>query len=205
MDTCPLGIHLQSYWDKLSIEEKKFRLDEEALYSIDPQEIAYPIANTISGRKVVDLFCGAGGMAIALARSGKLVTAIELNKNRLEMARYNASIFNVEDKILFINGDSSSVIKNLEKCDAVFLDPPWGGVDYVKHGKMLFSDFSPDLYETITLSFDIADSVVCKVPRIFDFSEFDNRKFEYCKTNVEFKGKLLYYCVYLERNNLGVP
>jgi trimethylguanosine synthase len=199
MDTCPLGIHLQSYWDKLSIEEKQFKLDEEALYSIDPQEIACPIASTIRGRKVVDLFCGAGGMAIALARSGKLVTAVELNKNRLEMAKYNASIFKVEDKILFINGDSSSVIKSLEKCDAVFLDPPWGGVDYVKHEKMFFSDFSPDLYEIITLSFGISDFVMCKVPRNFDFSEFDNHKLEYRKTNIEFRGKLLYYCVYLEK------
>ena len=46
-------------------------LDEEALYSIAPQVIGEQIVSHIKVKSVLDAFCGAGGLSIALAKAGK--------------------------------------------------------------------------------------------------------------------------------------
>jgi trimethylguanosine synthase len=48
------------------------------------------------------------------------------------MARHNAKIYGVEDKIDFIVGSYFDVISSI-KADIVFLSPPWGGPSYMKH------------------------------------------------------------------------
>lgn len=48
------------------------------------------------------------------------------------MARHNAKIYGVEDKIDFIVGSYFDLI-NAIKADIVFLSPPWGGPSYMKH------------------------------------------------------------------------
>lgn len=46
------------------------------------------------------------------------------------MARHNASVYGIEDKIEFIVGNFFELAENL-KADAVFLSPPWGGPTYL--------------------------------------------------------------------------
>lgn len=45
------------------------------------------------------------------------------------MAKHNAAIYGVADKIEFIVGDSIEILPTL-KADVVFLSPPWGGMKY---------------------------------------------------------------------------
>lgn len=47
------------------------------------------------------------------------------------MARHNATIYGVQDKIEFIIGSYFDLIEKL-KADVVFLSPPWGGPDYMR-------------------------------------------------------------------------
>lgn len=47
------------------------------------------------------------------------------------MARHNATIYGVQDKIEFIVGSYFDLAKGL-KADVVFLSPPWGGPDYMR-------------------------------------------------------------------------
>ena len=42
---------------------------------------------------VADLFCGCGGNAIAFARRGISVKAVDTNAARLQMAQHNARIY----------------------------------------------------------------------------------------------------------------
>jgi len=44
IDICPLGPHLQHYWDRLSYREKKMEFDEEALFSLALESVALNIA-----------------------------------------------------------------------------------------------------------------------------------------------------------------
>ena len=80
---------------------------------------------------IVDGFCGVGGNAIQLAFTCERVIAIDNDATRLAIAKHNAAVYGVEDRIEFILGDFFHVAKDL-KADAVFLSPPWGGPEYLK-------------------------------------------------------------------------
>jgi len=60
------------------------------------------------------------------------VIAIDIDPEKIRMARQNARIYGVEHKIEFITGDFTVIALQL-KADVVFLSPPWGGPDYKKH------------------------------------------------------------------------
>lgn len=47
------------------------------------------------------------------------------------MARHNATIYGVQDKIEFIVGSYFDLVHGL-KADVVFLSPPWGGPNYMQ-------------------------------------------------------------------------
>lgn len=71
------------------------------------------------------------------------VIAIDTSPTRLALARHNAVIYGVEDRIEFIQADYLSFARSYlstsfgssqirqRKIDVVFLSPPWGGPDYI--------------------------------------------------------------------------
>ena len=113
---------------------------------------------------VLDAFCGCGGNSIAFARAGFRVLAVDLDQQRLEMARHNAVVYEVDHLIEFICADSLAFCQGIAAShaevdcrqsnasaaktdrrpafpcvDLVYLAPPWGGVDYTKSGQNDFS------------------------------------------------------------------
>lgn len=52
------------------------------------------------------------------------------------MAKHNATIYGVADRIEFIVGDFLTLADSL-KADVIFLSPPWGGPQYLKVRKLL--------------------------------------------------------------------
>lgn len=59
--------------------------------------------------------------------------AIDIDPDKIEMARHNAAIYGVADRIEFIVGDFLQLSETL-RADVVFLSPPWGGPSYVNVG-----------------------------------------------------------------------
>jgi len=102
------------------------QLDAEGKMSLTPEGLALQLGERAKGLRVIDAFAGAGGNAIGFARAGCRVTAIELDAARLAMARHNATLYGVADRIEFIRGDSRELVADRE-ADLLFLDPPWGG------------------------------------------------------------------------------
>ena len=76
---------------------------------------------------IVDACCGVGGNTIQFAMLFDKVIAIDLDAGRLEMARHNATIYGVADRIEFIHGDLFDVLNRRTEMspDLVFLSPPW--------------------------------------------------------------------------------
>lgn len=66
------------------------------------------------------------------------VIAIDIDPKKIEMAKHNASVYNVADRIEFIVGDFLQLFPRLQ-ADVVFLSPPWGGPDYTKVYRLLSS------------------------------------------------------------------
>ncbi|MEM8953386.1 MAG: methyltransferase domain-containing protein [Verrucomicrobiota bacterium] len=194
-ESCPFGPSLERYWGRLSSEERRFSLDEEALYSLAIQEVALEISDAILGESVVDAFCGAGGLSIAMARRGKRVIAIDCSAERIRMARENAMVFEVEGEIEFICGDALQLVPALE-ADAILLDPPWGGTGYGRQERFLLSDFQPDGAELLEAAFASFREVVMRLPKNFCFPEIERLGRSFRIQENRNRDELLHYCVY---------
>ncbi|XP_050405601.1 trimethylguanosine synthase [Patella vulgata] len=105
-------------------------LDRESWFSVTPEKIAEHIAERCQCDLIIDAFCGAGGNTIQFAFYCERVIAIDLDPVKIELARQNACVYGVEDRIQFIVGDYLTLAPSL-KADVVFLSPPWGGPDYL--------------------------------------------------------------------------
>ncbi len=188
---CPLGTAYQRYWEKLSLDERQMQLDAEGLYSMDLQEVALRLALHISSPRVVDAFCGIGGAAIAFARAGKSVQAIEIDPSRLDMARHNAQLFRVEDRIRFQQGDAMHLLRPSDS--ALYLDPPWGGPTYGKVEKFSLKFFLPHGADLLRRALSVSNEVLFKLPKNFDFAELTPLRKPTEILSNEYDGKLEYY------------
>ena len=57
--------------------------------------------------------------------------AIDIDPEKIALARHNATVYGVADRIEFIVGDFFDVVPNITAADVIFLSPPWGGPDYL--------------------------------------------------------------------------
>jgi len=100
-----------------------------------PSKIAEHLADSTPDDKaiLIDAFAGAGGNAIAFAKSGrwKRVYAIEKNPQVLACAKHNAEVYGVHDQISWYEGDCFEIMRHelaeLGEYGVVFASPPWGG------------------------------------------------------------------------------
>ncbi|CAA0822133.1 S-adenosyl-L-methionine-dependent methyltransferases superfamily protein [Striga hermonthica] len=107
------------------------KMDQEGWFSVTPELLAKHHAHRCGNGAIVDFFTGVGGNAIQFAQRSKNVVAIDIDPNKIDYARYNASIYGVDGNIDFIKGDSFSLAPKL-KANTVFMSPPWGGPNYSK-------------------------------------------------------------------------
>ena len=105
------------------------RIDEEGWYSVTPEVLAQHIAERCRCDLVVDAFCGVGGNAIQFAFTCERVVAVDLDPTRLGLAKHNAAVYGVSDRIEWVHGDFLALAPTLA-ADVVFLSPPWGGPNY---------------------------------------------------------------------------
>ncbi|KAG8698528.1 hypothetical protein FRC08_005863 [Ceratobasidium sp. 394] len=135
--------HLKKYFYQrhryFSLYDEGCLLDEEGWYSVTPEKIANQIAERCRCDTVIDAFCGVGGNAIAFAQTCERVIALDISPIRLAIAKHNATIYGVADRIEFILCDyisfahsfSSLPESQQRRIDVVFLSPPWGGPSYI--------------------------------------------------------------------------
>lgn len=89
-----------------------------------PEKVAEITAARCKCDLIIDAFCGVGGNTIQFAKVCERVIAIDIDPKKIEMAKHNAAIYGVQDKIEFIIGNYFDLIEGL-KADVVFLSPPW--------------------------------------------------------------------------------
>lgn len=196
---CPFGKALQKYWDRrydlFSRFEEGIQIDEEGLYSATPEKIALRQAQKMTCKIVVDGFCGVGANAIAFARRGAMVYAIEKDVKRLEMALHNARIYGVERKIEFIHGDFFREAPKV-KAEGVFLDLEWGGPAYKKLKNFRLSDFTPDGGKVLKVAFKYFKKIALKIPDNFDSSELKKFGKKYKIEDNIMYGRVIFRTVY---------
>lgn len=116
----------------------KFKISPKSFYQInhDQCEVLYNKALELLDLKgneiVVDTYCGIGTIGMVASKKAKNVIGVELNKDAIKDAIYNAKLNNIKN-IYFVNDDASNFMVNLaqekQHIDAVIMDPPRSGTD----------------------------------------------------------------------------
>ncbi|KAJ6638834.1 Trimethylguanosine synthase [Pseudolycoriella hygida] len=161
---------LQKYWHKrfslFSLYDSGIKLDKESWFSVTPEKVAAHTAERCKCDTIVDAFCGAGGNSIQFAMTCEKVIAIDIDPKKIEMAKHNATIYKVADRIEFIVGDFLTLADSL-KADIIFLSPPWGGPQYLKNDVYdVETSLAPtSASELMSISRKITPNIVIYLPR----------------------------------------
>lgn len=136
------------YVDKLSIDQyfpklnniniNNLQIDEEGKYSISLPKSANMISKlielycNISDRKLVvtDATACVGGNVISFCKYGFEVNAVEIDINRYKMLKNNISEYGFE--VNMMNDNYLNIFDKLKQ-DVIYVDPPWGGINYKEH------------------------------------------------------------------------
>ncbi|XP_052774682.1 trimethylguanosine synthase-like [Mya arenaria] len=166
---------LRKYWGQryrlFSRFDEGIRLDREGWFSVTPEKIAEHIADRCRCDVILDAFCGAGGNSIQFAFTCERVIAVDIDPVKVELARHNAAVYGVEDRIEFIVGDFLEVGPTL-KADVVFLSPPWGGPRYLSADVFdLETMMAINTFEIVKVSRQISDNIALFVPRNTDINQ----------------------------------
>jgi trimethylguanosine synthase len=204
----PFSAKMQKYWDRrydlFSLWDEGIKFDEQALYSIKPEKSAKEILQKVRTEIIVDAMACVGGTAIAAAMLGFETYAIELNSQRLDFAKHNAQIYGIGSHINWIEGNClievPRLAKSLNKSQTLYLDPPWGGVDYYLKEKFKLSDFSPDITELANEFLTDYGDVVLSVPPNFDLDEIKKISSDYHKTQSTLWNKIICINFYFKRD-----
>ena len=121
----------------------KITFDSSSFYQIhhDQCEVLYNLAKEVLDLKptdeVLDTYCGVGTIGLSLADACKQVTGVEINKQAIENARFNAKQNHIKN-IRFLAMDSTRFMqeaaRNHKPYNAIILDPPRAGtsMEFIK-------------------------------------------------------------------------
>ena len=173
---------------------KSVRLDTEGRFSLTPEALACELGERARGLRIIDACAGAGGNAIGFARAGCPVVAIEIDPSRLAMARHNAQIYGVADRIEFVCGDAREIVPK-RKADLLFIDPPWG--ERYNKERVTLDDLPPcrqimklaphipKIWLKVPPSFDPSTVDGCQAEAFFGVARGDERRVKFLLLEME--------------------
>ncbi|KAF2665125.1 putative RNA methylase family protein [Microthyrium microscopicum] len=204
MDEMPY--ELQKYWHQryliFSLYDDGIMFTKSAWFGVTPEPVARKIAAHIAlaapkhKTAIIDAFGGAGGSAIALARSGRWdqVFAIEKDPEVIKCGKRNAEIYGVSKKIWWIQGDCFDVLKarfkGVGKNYVIFASPPWGGPQYTDTTIFDLKKMEPYSIEHIYSNFaKVTKDIVLYLPRNSNL----NQLVKYASADREMP--IIHYCM----------
>ena len=119
--------------DEVIIEENgvKFYVDykegQKTGFFLDQKYNRYLIRDIVKNKRVLDCFTHTGSFALNAAKANaSKVTAMDISEKAIEMAKRNARLNKLEDKIDFEVGDTFDYLDKVNKkeYDVIILDPP---------------------------------------------------------------------------------
>ena len=132
------GVPIQHITHRQEFMKLNFYVDENVLIPRPDTEILVEEAISICKKnnytKILDLCTGSGAIAVSLAKYLKNVdiTALDISKNALKIAKRNARANKVEEKITFIESNLFDNLSN-NKYDIIVSNPPYIKKDEIEN------------------------------------------------------------------------
>jgi len=107
--------------------------------SCEKEKTQYAIRDT-RYEMVADLFCGVGSLGLeALSRGAKFVTFVEKDPKVISTLKKNIEKagFLKESKVVRADAFKAGAVGNEQKCDLIFIDPPYSATRETKEGSPL--------------------------------------------------------------------
>lgn len=114
-----------------NINDLNYRISYDSFFQINPR-VAQILFNTIDENidvndNALDIYCGVGTLSLS-AKKAKQVVGIEIVKNAILNAKFNAKINNIQNTE-FILGDASNIkFSKYNNFNKVIVDPPRSGL-----------------------------------------------------------------------------
>lgn len=195
-------------------ELKKLKLSQVGLYSISHPKHSVEISKIIrsylptnSSPTITDATGNTGGNSFSFYDDFVKVNTVEIDDEHCKILENNFAIYNMKDKVNLICDDVIELIKNNSlKQDAIYFDPPWGGVNYKKNILLRLSLGETKMKDLIKLLIEKKSTsvIAMRVPFNFDFKEI----FSLVETNIStyvhsfYKddGRLTFFMIILKIN-----
>ncbi|KAI0986242.1 hypothetical protein GJ496_000560 [Pomphorhynchus laevis] len=113
-------------------------LDEEAWYSVTPEEIAYHVATLVPNTNsiICDVFCGAGSNLAHFINTSQYSIGLDINFERLILSKNTVHIYNRDSLHSYdvVCADAFMIGRLFRKglIEFIHVSPPWGGPSYLQ-------------------------------------------------------------------------
>lgn len=178
---------------------KEIHADDDAFYMSNPEISGKYLASKLSSYRTAVELCSAVGMTcICLAEVMDKVYGVELDERRIEDAKYNASLYGVEEKTNFVHGDvlDEDILKSI-KADVAILDPDWS-IDKSTPQDHAFNlnDTKPNILELYNkVRKNITHNIVIRVSK--NFTKETLSKIGKCEIeNIIYEGRIRFKYAY---------
>jgi predicted RNA methylase len=174
--------YIKVYFPQDNIDASKLQMTDVGLYSVtywkDSNKIIKIIQKyfpdtPLENLTITDGTGGLGGNVIPFAKKFYKVNAVEYDETHYKMLTNNVDVFGLSDKTEIIQGDYSKLWDRFKQ-DVIFIDPPWGGVDYKKKNKLrlYLGEVEFGYFVRKLIKNKASKLIVLKVPFNFYLSEF---------------------------------
>ena len=144
---------------------------------------------------IVDYTAGVGGNTLSFLKYFKHVLAIELSNERSKFLKNNIDIYEYNNYTIINNSSITYTDENLEyeNQDIIFIDPPWGGINY-KNSENIHLTLSDKPIEE--LLFNIID----KLNKYSSLNELNN-KYKIIAFKLPKNYDIKYFYNFVKKNN----
>ncbi len=135
--------------------------NKEGLQLATPEIVARYIAKRLKTDIIADLGCGIGGQVIFFAKECNKVYSVERNPEKLEFAKENCRLYNV-DNVEFILGDalSENVKAQVSGADIIFSDP----ARPLSEKERTLDNLEPPVTEILKIYSDVTSNLAFHAP-----------------------------------------
>jgi tRNA G26 N,N-dimethylase Trm1 len=159
------------------VDKRKLLMTNVGVYSVSKTMASDALVKLIKSYftseeiVVTDATGNVGSDSIMLALNFKHVNSIEMSPDQYKVLTHNVNVYGLQDKMSLHNGDSMIVLNELDQ-DVIYIDAPWGGVNYKEETSMSLFMSGKELSEIYQEYKHLCKIMIFKVPKNYNFTRF---------------------------------